>query len=147
LRENRATNPEVTEVTVLSGAAAAANGGGLKPQTSPPAEGHNFPKVDVPLIGYKSKRQMLVVAAIIAAMLLTGAGLMVRSRNAASQVPNAITGPSPAATPAATIEPTPSPSPSPTPKRDAKKPTKPVEKKGRSIGSKIKSGLKKLNPF
>jgi len=39
-----------------------------------PTERHSFPKVSVPLMGYKSKKQLIVIAAIVAAMLLTGAG-------------------------------------------------------------------------
>ena len=150
LRESRATDSDTNEVTVVNPPPSARLPGGDGSGSLParPIKTRPFPKVSVPLIGYRSKKQLLVVAAIIAAMLLTGAGLVVRSRNAASAEPNAIAGPSPGLVPSPTVEPSPSPSPSPSPKRDARKPVaKPAEKKGSSIGSKIKRGIKKLNPF
>ena len=147
LRENRATTADTSETLVHRSPSGAGNGDGLRTQSRLPVREREFPKVSVPLIGYKSKKQMLVVVAIIAAMLLTGVGLAVRSRNAASQEPNAITGPSPAVTPSPAAEASPSPSPTPVQKQAARKPAAKPEKKGRSLGSKIKGGLKKLNPF
>ncbi|MBC8029610.1 MAG: serine/threonine protein kinase [Pyrinomonadaceae bacterium] len=149
LRESRAATSEVSEVTVVapSQAGRRAEGNGSGPLARPAVEGRSFPKVSVPLIGYKSKKQLLVVAAIIAAMLLTGAGLVVRSRNAAAVGPNAIAGPSPLPGSSPMIEPSPSPSPSPTP-RETRKPVAKPKPKGRSLVSKFKRGVKKVfNPF
>ncbi len=150
LRETLAAGADANEVTVVAPILpqqiieSAANKSVRK---SDPARVH--PKVSVPLIGYKSKKQLFVVAAIMAATLLTGAGLVVRSRNAVPIEPTAIAGPSPTASP--TADPTASPSPSPSPKPSAKKPAaKPrTEQKSQSIGSKIKGGFKKIfkNPF
>jgi serine/threonine protein kinase len=149
LRESRAANSEVSEVTVVAPAQARrlADGNGSGPLARRASASRSFPKVSVPLIGYKSKKQLLVVAAIIAAMLLTGAGLVVRSRNAAAG-PNAVAGPSPLPSSSPVIEPSPSPSPSPTP-RETRKPTAKPKPKGSSIGGKVKSGFKKIfkNPF
>lgn len=142
LRENqsRAANSEVNEITVVTPARAGGDRSGAP--AARPTERRSFPKVSVPLIGYKSKRQLFVIAAIVAAMLLTGAGLVVRSRNARPAEPNAITGPSP--TP--TVVPSPSPSPSPSPVTTPKKAKKPPPKK-KSEGNFLQRGLRKLNPF
>lgn len=143
LRENqgRAANSDANELTVVAPARVAGFPDG---HGSVAPVGHrSFPKVSVPLIGYRSKRQLVAVVAIIAAMLLTGAGLVVRSRNAGSVGPNAIAGPSPSPTVA------PSPSPSPSPTATPKQVRKPAQKKpeGNSVFSKGKRALKKLNPF
>ena len=146
LRENRASNSDVSEVTVITTAQQAGNGSG--PLAELPVSGRNFPKVSVPLIRYRSKKQFLVVMLIMAAVLLTGAGLVVKSRNEALG-PNAMVGPTPdpSATPAAEVSP--SPSPSPSPKRETRKPVKPRPQRKESLGSRVKSGVKKIfkNPF
>jgi serine/threonine protein kinase len=142
LRENQgAANSDLNEMTVVSAARAVDLAGA---DGSDVRVGHrSFPKVSVPLIGYRSKKQVIAVAAIIAAMLLTGAGLAVRSRNAGSE-PNAIAGPSPSPT----VAPSPSPSPSPvaTPKPTRKPPAQ-KKPEGNSFFNKSKRALKKLNPF
>ncbi len=151
LRENRAANSEASEVTVVAPAPpdSIRQGNGSGPLPRRESERRSFAKVSVPLLGYRSKTQLLAIVAIIAAMLLTGAGLVVRSRNAAALGPNAIAGPSPDpnASPVATASP--SPSPSPSPKRDTRKPVKPRDQKGNSLGSRFKSGVKRIfkNPF
>jgi serine/threonine-protein kinase len=145
LRENqgRAATSDINEITVVApgrvAGAASRDGSGAQ-------LGHrSFPKVSVPLIGYRSKRQLIAIVAIIAAMLLTGAGLAVRSRNSGSEGPNALTGPSPSPT----VVPSPSPSPSPTAATPKQVRTPPPKKKpeGTSFFSKGKRALKKLNPF
>jgi serine/threonine-protein kinase len=145
LRENqgRAANTDVNEVTVVKAANAVRSPDGSARRASQ-VERPSFAKVSVPLIGYKSKKQLIVIAAIVAAMLLTGAGLALRARNAGLAAPNSITGPSPSPT----VEPSPSPSPSPvaTPKQ-ARKPPPKKKPEGNSIFSKGKRALKKLNPF
>lgn len=149
LRENqsRVTNSDPNEVTVVSaGAARHSPDGDSGALATPPADRRSFPKVSVPLIGYKSKKQLVVIAAIVAAMLLTGVGLVVRSKNAQSAAPNAISGPMPSPT----VEPSPSPSPSPSPVASPKEARKPAPKKkpeGNSFLNKGKRALKKLNPF
>jgi len=149
LRENRAASSEASEVTVVVPAQpdSIREGNGSGPLPRRVNERRSFAKVSVPLLGYKSKTQLLAIVAIIAAMLLTGAGLVVRSRNAAALGPNAIAGPSPdpSASPVATASP--SPSPSPSPKRAARKPVKPRDQKGNSLGSRFKSGVKKIFKF
>ena len=147
LRENqsRAASSDVTETTVVTPANGLRFPGGS--DSGAPAgllsERRSFPKVSVPLIGYKSKKQLIIIAAIVAAMLLTGAGLIVRSRNAGSAGPNAITGPSP--TP--TVAPSPSPSPSPltTPKQ-ARKPPQNQSDKNQKKESKIRRVYNKVVP-
>ncbi len=148
LRENqgRTVNSDINEITVVAPSRAVglphADGpGGL---AVPLSEHHSFPKVSVPLVRPRSRRQLIVIAAIIAAMLLTGAGLVVRSRNFGLGAPAAIAGPSPSPT----VSPSPSPSPSPvaTP-QPVRKPTPKKKPEGNSFFSKGKRALKKLNPF
>jgi eukaryotic-like serine/threonine-protein kinase len=148
LRENqgRAVTSDINEETAVAPARAMglprADGSG-RPSTAG-AEHHSFPKVSVPLVRPRSRRQLIVITAIIAAMLLTGAGLVVRSRNYGSAEPAAITGPSPSPT----VSPSPSPSPSPTPTpQQVKKPPPRKKTEGNSIFAKGKRALKKLNPF
>lgn len=152
LRESRAVNTDVNEVTVLAPGqyARLPEGDGSHRPVQRRNDNHSFPKVSVPLIGYKSKKQFIVVAAIIAAMLLTGAGLVVRSRNAQATGPNAIAGPTPdpGASPTASVSPSPSPSPSPSAKPAARRAAKPRPQKDSSFGGKFKRGVKKIfNPF
>jgi hypothetical protein len=148
LRENqsRSANSDVNELTVVSPANARRPGvDGAGAIAAQPVDRRPFPKVSVPLIGYKSKKQLIVIAAIVVAMLLTGVGLVVRSKNA-QPAANAITDPSPGPT----VEPSPSPSPSPSPVASPKQARKPPPKKkqeGNSFVRKGKSLLKKINPF
>lgn len=148
LRENqgRAAASDVTEMTAVAPPRVAGfpPGDGSGAPSAPLAEHRSFPKVSVPLVRPRSRRQVIVIAAIIAAMLLTGAGLAVRSRNAGSADPNAISGPSPSPT----VSPSPSPSPSPvaTPKQVRKPPVK-KKPEGNSFINKGKRFVKKLNPF
>ena len=151
LRETRAANSEVNEVTVVTPSRASGlpeGNGPRQPASRRRSSARSFPKVSVPLIGYKSRTQFLVVMVIIAAVLLTGAGLVVRSRNAASVGPNAIAGPSPGPSQTPELVPSPSPSPSPSPRVTRKPPAKP-KPRDNSIGGKVKSGIKKIfrNPF
>jgi hypothetical protein len=150
LRENqgRNANLDVSELTVVARANAARRpgGDGFGPANAPLTERRSFPKVSVPLIGYKSKKQLIVIAAIVAAMLLTGVGFLVRSRNAGLPTPDAITGPSPSPTIAPSPSPSPSPVASPTPVRRASSAPK-KKPEGNSFFSKSKRALKKLNPF
>jgi outer membrane biosynthesis protein TonB len=83
-----------------------------------------------------------VIAAVVAAVLLIGITLAVRSRFAAPAT-NAVV----AASPSPSVEPTPSPSPTETPTPQERKPVvKPKkESKGRSLVNKVKRMIK--NPF
>jgi serine/threonine-protein kinase len=124
LRENRAANVDVNEVTILSPSVTSRE---VPHESALELQSKNalkFPRLSVPLgRSSKSKRQLLFVTAIIAVVLLVGTALVFRSRNASSaNAPVAIASPSPS------VEPTPSPSPSPTPKLAAAKPT--PKKKG-----------------
>jgi hypothetical protein len=133
LRENRAANVDVNEVTILSPSVTSRE---VPPESGPELQSKNalkFPRLSVPLgRSSKSKRQLLFVTAIIAVVLLVGTALVFRSRNASSaNAPVAIASPSPS------VEPTPSPSPSPTPKLAAAKP-KPTPKKKGGFVNKVK---------
>lgn len=133
LRENRAANVDVNEVTILSPSVTSRE---VPPESGPEFQSKNalkFPRLSVPLgRSSESKRQLLFVTAIIAVVLLVGTALVFRSRNASSaNAPVAIASPSPS------VEPTPSPSPSPTPKLAAAKP-KPTPKKKGGFVNKVK---------
>jgi eukaryotic-like serine/threonine-protein kinase len=147
LRENQgAANSDTSEMTLVAPARAVgfSPAAGSGAPSAPLTEHRSFPKVSVPLVRPKSRKQLIVISAIVAAMLLTGAGLVVRSRNYGSAEPAAMTGPSPSPT----VSPSPSPSPSPveTPTPVKKSPAK-KKPEGNSIFSKSKRVLKKLNPF
>src|SRR5712691_812552 len=138
LRENRAATSDASEITVVSSTNLAPGAGGNIP--GPPllvaTEHRSFPRVSVLVNGAsKSKKQLTVAAAIVAAMLLIGATLMLRSHYIAPATEaNASASPSP------TVEPSPSPSPSPSPTREVRKPAaKPKkESKGSSFVKKVK---------
>lgn len=148
LRENQGRAANLDEVTVVAPLKAAdtSRGDGSRAPTAAVTEHRSFPKVSVPLVGYKSKKQLVVIAAIVAAMLLTGAGLVVRSRSQGAAGNNALTGPSPSPSPTVSPSPSPSPTPTATPKQ-AKKPPAKKKPEGNSFVNKSKGLLKKLNPF
>jgi hypothetical protein len=148
LRENRAANSGENEITMLGssegGRGAAGNGRhGPATPTAAPVVNQSFPRVSVSVgaIG-KSKKQLGAIVAILAAVLLLGLTLAIRSRNAAiSPEANLAASPSP------TVEASPSPSPSasPSPRRAAAKPAPAPKKKGNSFVNKVKRIFK--NPF
>ena len=138
LRESRATSADLNEMTIMR-----------SPNLSTPIETSlemqskdalKFPRLSVPLGGSrKSKRQLMFVAAIIAAVLLVGVALAIRSRSTSqASAPLAVASPSPS------VAPSPSPSPSPTasPVRAVAKPT--PKKKGGFV-NKVKRIFR--NPF
>ena len=145
LRENRAASADVNEVTVLSPAQLARgnDANGFVPAV---AEAKRyFPRVSVSVSGTeKSKKRLNIIAAIVAAILLVGITLVVRSR-IATPPPESVV----AATPSPTVEasPTPSPSPVATPKPAAKRVVPPAKKesKWQRMGKKVKRFFKK--PF
>jgi serine/threonine protein kinase len=146
LRENRATNSGSTEITVIgssstSGTQRDGSGRAAKtPKTS------FFPRVSVPLnVAQKSKKQIAMIAVVVAAVLLIGITLTLRSRNAAVATDAVIV-----ASPSPSVEPSPSATPAQTPnppeRKPAVKPTEEEEKpKKRSLLNKVKRILKK--PF
>jgi serine/threonine-protein kinase len=147
LRENRAASSDVNEVTIVSPALLAR--GNNAPGSAPAvAETKRyFPRVSVSVSGTeKSKKRLNVIAGIVAAILLVGITLGVRSRIATPAPDNLV-----AASPSPTVEPSPSPSPSPSPVESQKPAPKRVvpppkkESKLKSIGKKVGRFFKK--PF
>jgi serine/threonine protein kinase len=143
LRESRAVS-DVNEITIIRPAASVvAAVGDSAPGVNTAKQ--PFPRISLPLTrSIWANRQLRVAVVVVAAVLLFGIMLAVRSR---SGLPP--TDPSSAASPSPTIEPTPSPSPlpspSPSPKAQAKKPPVQEKKKGNSILNKMKRIFK--NPF
>lgn len=137
LRENRAT-ADVSEETVIRPAPAVPAVGDGSAQSLAPAK-YSFPRISLPLArSFWANRQLRVIAVVVAAVLLVGIILAVRSRNGFAPAAMVTASPSP------TVEPTPSPSPSPSPKAQAKKP--PVQpKKKENFLNKVKRIFKK--PF
>jgi serine/threonine-protein kinase len=141
LRESRAASAELNEITIMSSLRQAAPvETALEMQSK---DALNFPRLSVPLGGSrKSKRQLVFVAVVIAAVLLVGIALAIRSRNTSfASVPIAVASPSPS------VEPTPLPSPSPSPSPSAKpKPSpSPSPKKKGGFVNKVKRIFR--NPF
>ena len=141
LRESRATSSDQNELTIIRTPAsnpAAAPAGALELQAK---DALNFPRLSVPFDGSgKSKRQLIFVVAILAAVLLVATTLAIRSRNASqASAPIAIASPSPS------VEPTPSPSPSPSPSPKPKPSPSPSPKKKGGFVNKVKRIFK--NPF
>jgi hypothetical protein len=138
LRENRAT-ADISEETIMRPAAAVPAVGDGSAQSLAPAK-YSFPRISLPLAtSIWSNRQFRVMAVVVAAVLLLGIILAVRSRTGFAPAASVVT-----ASPSPTIEPTPSPSPSPSPKAQAKKP--PVQpKKKETLLNKMKRIFKK--PF
>lgn len=146
LRENRAASSDMNEVTVVSQAPLSRDA----ERNGKTAEGeakHYFPRVSVSVSGTeKSKKRLNIMAAIVAAILLIGLTLVVRSR-IVTPVTDAVV----AASPSPTVEPSPTPLPSPSPtaspvqaaRKPAVKPKK--ESKLRALGNKVKRFIKK--PF
>ena len=141
LRESRASNADVNEVTILRPPATplgVPDEGSLEMQSK---DALTFPRLSVP-IGRtrKSKKQLLFIGAVIAAVILVGAVLALRSRNALfASAPAALAIPSPS------VEPTPSPSPSPSPSAKPKPSPKPTPKKKGGFVNRVKRIFK--NPF
>jgi serine/threonine protein kinase len=141
LRETRAASADFTEVTVISPAVTTVNSAnGPLTITSQTAATRSFPRLSVSLVGSsRYKKQLMIVAAVVAAILLVGATLAIRSRNATSATAVVAASPSP------TVEPSPSPSPTATasPKPVAK--PSPPKKKGGFVNKVVKKIFR--NPF
>jgi serine/threonine protein kinase len=150
LRENRASNSDSSEMTVLSSSHLARSPGrnGPAPGAAKSWENRTFPRLSVSLTGSdKSKKQLKIIAAIVA-LLLIGITVAVWSRSGRMPLVNvgAVASPSPSPT----VRPSPSPSASatPSPKREARPTASPTPKKNskaRSLVNKVKRIFK--NPF
>ena len=142
LRESRAANPDLNELTIVREPSnlATPSEAGIELQSK---DALNFPRLSVPIGGSrKSKRQLVFVAAIIVAVLLVGIALGIRSRNnSEASAPIAVASPSPSPTPS----PSPSPSPSPVPSPTARAVAKPTPKKKGGFVNRVKRIFK--NPF
>jgi hypothetical protein len=141
LRENRALNSAVSEVTLVNPRPRVSP----SPKETPPHARQSFPRVDVPL-RRRSIGRFLPLAGMIVAALFLGGYIALRMR-APERAP-VVTAPTPAPTAiptvTSTVTPSPSPSVTPTPKAS---PT-PEKKKRGKIGSfvnRVKGILKK--PF
>ncbi|HKO42302.1 MAG TPA: protein kinase [Pyrinomonadaceae bacterium] len=143
LRESRATIPDINELTVVREPAATLPTASAAARELQSKDALKFPRMSVPLGGSrKSKRQLVFVSVIIAAVLLLGIALATRSRfDSQASAPIAVASPSPTPTPSPSPSPTPLPSPSPT----ARAVAKPTPKKKGGFVNKVKRIFK--NPF
>jgi serine/threonine-protein kinase len=133
LRENRAASSDANELTVIGSAQASPGNNGNDSRAADTAvKQRSFPRISVSLSGTERSKNLLKAAALaIAAVLLVGVTLAVRSRIAGPAANPVV-----AATPSPSVEPTPSPTPTatPAPKREAETPTPTPEKKGSKLG-------------
>jgi serine/threonine protein kinase len=146
LRENRAASSDANELTVIGSAQASrGNNGNDSRAADVTVKQRSFPRVSVSFSGTERSKNLLKAAAlVIAAVLLIGLTLAVRSRIVGTAT-NAVVAASPS--PSAEPTPSPTPTPAPTPKPQEEKPviTPKKEEKGRSFANKVKRFLKK--PF
>jgi hypothetical protein len=145
LRETVATNSD-TEMTAIRSGVALGGADGHESGANVAATREPFPRISLSLTGSaQAKKRIKVIATVVAAVLLIGITLAVRSRFAASPAdPLVVVSPSPTAEP--TPQPSPSPSPSPSPTVEPKKPVQPKkEGKVKSFANKVKRFIKK--PF
>ncbi|MGH9928427.1 MAG: protein kinase domain-containing protein, partial [Pyrinomonadaceae bacterium] len=143
LRETRANSAEAEMTAISSGPSAR----GTDVQGSAPSAAvarQSFPRISLSLSGSEpAKRRLKVITLIVAAVLLIGITLAIRSRTATVPAETVVAG-----SPSPTVEPTPSPSvsPSPSPQAQARKAVPPKkESKARSFANKVKRFFKK--PF
>jgi len=146
LRENRAASADVNEETIVSSAALSRGKDG-NGEVADAAVKRYFPKVSVSVSGTeKSKKRLNIIAAVVAAILLVGITLVVRSR-IVRPATEAVVAASPSPTVEATPSPSPTASPAATPKAVARRVVPPPKKESklRSLGNKVKRFFKK--PF
>lgn len=145
LRETRATNNDLTDLTAIRPAAVERVPEAAKELEAVAPTKPVFPRISLSLDGSdQTNKRLKIVVVALALVIVIGLALVVRSRNAATPAPAVVEAASPSPTP----EPSPSPSPSPTPApRAAKKPTPPPKKESRvgAVVNKVKRFLKK--PF
>jgi serine/threonine protein kinase len=143
LRENRAANSDLNEETVIGSAqlASGRDGKDSRPAVGAVKQG-SFPRLSISISGTeKSKKRLKVVAAVVAAILLIGITLAVRSLIVSPGTEAVV-----AASPSPTVEPTPSPLPTTTPalKQEVAKPTPTPSPTPEKKGSKVGRALKKV---
>lgn len=120
LRETRAAQADLNEVTVLSAGLAPKNPSAT---TRDEPVKQTFPRMSVPLHS-RARRELQIAALVVVAILLVGGYFAIRSRSDAAGEA-VIASP----TPTPTIEPSPTPSPSPTATAKPKATPKPTPKK------------------
>ena len=144
LRETRASTADA-DMTAISPAHSLRRTDDAGP--APIAARQSFPRVSFSLSGSESaKKRVKIIAVLVAAVLLVGVTLAIRSRIATAPANLvAAVSPTPTAEPTPSVSPTPSPSPSP--KAQAKKPAVQPKKesKVRAFTNKVKRFFKK--PF
>jgi eukaryotic-like serine/threonine-protein kinase len=144
LRENRATNSGANEITVIGSSSGRGNETDVAGPAAKTPKASSFPRMSVPLnVTQRSKKQIAIIAAVLAAVLLIGITFMLRSRNAAVANDAVVV-----ASPSPSVEPSPSPTPAQTPKPSERKPAvkpKEEEPKKRSLLNRVKRIFK--NPF
>lgn len=147
LRENRAANADVNEMTVVTPVQEprGVGGNGPGPSASESSGKRLFPRVSVPVNASDRKRLKVIGAVVIAILLLTAPVAIRLRRQAKARQAIATASPNPTVAPS----PTPSPTPSPPGNHEEKKPaTVNKDKKESKVGSlvkKVKRILKK--PF
>jgi serine/threonine protein kinase len=148
LRENRAANADVNEMTVVAGGGVTGNG---PDRAAADASGkRSFPRLSVPVYASnRLKNGLKVLGAVVIAILLLAAPVAIRLRRQAKARQAIAASPSPTVEPARSPSPTPSSTPLPAAKPEEKKPaTANKNKKESKVGSlvkKVKRILKK--PF
>jgi serine/threonine protein kinase len=143
LRETQANSMD-GELTAIRPAPSATIGDDHAQATNAAPARPAFPRISFSLSGSEpAKKRFKLIAVLVAALLLIGATLAVRSRITNAPAEMIVVG-----SPTPTAEPTPSPSPSPSPRptpRKAATPAPKKESKGKAIVNKLKHLLKK--PF
>ena len=93
LRETVATNPD-TEMTAISSGLASRGADGHDSVAKAPAASQPFPRISLSLTGSdRAKKRVKVIAVVVAAVLLVGITLAVRSRFAAAPAADPLWGP------------------------------------------------------
>jgi serine/threonine protein kinase len=150
LRETRASSNDSGEMTAIRPAALGRGSDGRKDGSNVPAPKLAFPRISLSLdASDRTKKQIKIVAVVIAAAIIIGIALVVRSRNAIAPAAAAVevASPSPTVEPSSSPSPSPSPSPPPAAKAPAKKPAAQPKKESKvgAVVNKVKRFLKK--PF
>lgn len=147
LRENRATNNDASDMTVIRPAALARGNERPNEPSKAAATKPAFPRISLSLdASDQTKKRLKIVAVVVGMAILLGIAFKVGSRNTVAPPAPVVVVASPSPTP----EPSPLPSPSPSPSPKAAAARKPVvqpkkESKVGSFANKVKRFFKK--PF
>ena len=145
LRENRAATSGASEITIVSDSRgvefAKPDGLSLSVASEPPAVGHSFPRVSVPLnqTFERAKQKPLALLGLILVLTVLGSVGFFTMRSWGTATPateNVVASPSPTASPEATA--TPAPTPAPSRKPEEQKPVNANKKKESKVGSAIR---------